>query len=78
MTNTDDRMALGKRLRAARETAGMSQQDVADRLCIRRPAVSEIEDGKRAVKALELRDLARLYGVGVNYLLGEEVAAQAA
>lgn len=65
----DPQKQLAQRLRAAREAAGMSQQDVADRLSIRRPAISEIENGKRAVIAQELAQMARLYGMSTDALL---------
>ena len=69
---------LGARLAAARHQAGLSQQQVADRLGMRRPAISEIETGERDVKALELDRFAQLYGVTLEWLLGRDAVAQAA
>ena len=69
---------LGARLAAARHAAGLSQQQVADKLGMRRPAISEIETGERDVKALELDRLAHLYGVALEWLLGRDAVAQAA
>ena len=73
-----DAKALGARLAAARHQAGLSQQQVADRLGMRRPAISEIETGERDVKALELDRFAQLYGVTLEWLLGRDAVAQAA
>jgi Zn-dependent peptidase ImmA (M78 family)/transcriptional regulator with XRE-family HTH domain len=60
--------SLSDRLRLAREQAGLTQQQVADWLGIRRPGVVEIESGKRAVKSDELAKLATLYGRSLSWL----------
>lgn len=52
---------LGRRLRSARLTAGLTQDEVADALGVPRPTISQIEAGKRGVGSLELAELARLY-----------------
>lgn len=65
--------ALGERLRDAREYLGLSQQEVADLLSVSRPAVSQMEAGKRKVSTLELREFARLYRRPYGWLVGEEV-----
>lgn len=68
-----DRMALADRLRQARERAGLTQEQAADLLGVRRPAISEIEAGKRAVESTELFRLAEIYGVSFRALVrGEE------
>lgn len=53
---------LAKRLREARERAGLTQEEVARRLNIPRSAVALLEAGKRKVSGLELANLAYLYG----------------
>lgn len=63
--------ALGERLREAREYLGLSQQEVADLLKLSRPAVTQMEAGKRKVSTLELRELARLYRRPYDWLVGE-------
>ena len=63
---------LPERLRQAREEAGLTQQQVADWLSIRRPSVVEMEKGLRGVKSDELVRLANLYGRSIGWLiLGE-------
>ena len=55
--------------------AGLSQAQVARLLDLHRPAVSEIEAGKRRVSAEELAQLAGLFDVSVAWLIGETAEA---
>ncbi len=66
------RGVLAERLRTARELSGLSQGQVAKRLGIHRPSVSEIEAGRRRVSAEELTELADLYAVDLSWLAGVE------
>jgi len=66
-----DREGLARRLKEAREYLGLSQEYVAQQTQIPRPAISEIEAGRRKVDSIELKQFARLYGRPVEYLLGE-------
>ncbi len=56
---------LAARIRATRQAAGLTQGAVADALGLSRPAVSQLEAGKRSVSGLELERLARLCGRGM-------------
>jgi transcriptional regulator with XRE-family HTH domain len=67
----DAKGAIGARLRLAREQAGLSQGQVAVKLDLHRPTVSEIEAGRRRVAADEVGKFARLYKVSVSWLIGE-------
>ncbi len=64
---------LAGRLKAARENAGLTQQEVAEEVGMTRLAVVRIEAGKRAVNSLELAEMARLYGRGIAEFLEEGV-----
>ena len=66
-----DRDRLAQRLKEAREYLGLSQEYVAQQTRMPRPAISEIEAGRRRVESLELRRLASLYGRPLSYLLEE-------
>jgi transcriptional regulator with XRE-family HTH domain len=68
----DDAAQLARRLRDAREFTNLSQQFVAEQTGIPRSAVSDIERGTRRVESLELKRLAALYRMPVDYLLGNE------
>ena len=59
---------VAKRLRLAREQAGLSQGQVAKVLGMHRPTISEIEAGRRKVSADELTTFAKTYAVSVAWL----------
>ncbi len=67
---------LARRLKTARENAGLTQHDVADKIGIPRTAVVQIEAGKRAVNSLELEKLARLFGRGIGEFVSETPFAE--
>lgn len=67
-----DRKQLAERLREAREGAGLSQEEVAQKLGLPRPAISQIENGHRRVEALELARLAKLYARPLAFFADEE------
>jgi Zn-dependent peptidase ImmA (M78 family)/DNA-binding XRE family transcriptional regulator len=60
---------LGRRLRRARERAGITQGEAGQALDLDDTAVAKIERGRRRVGALELKHLASLYRVPVDDLL---------
>lgn len=68
----DDAQQLARRLREAREFVNLSQQFVAEQTGIPRSAVSDIERGSRRVESLELKRLAELYRMPVDYFLGND------
>lgn len=65
---------VASRIREARESLGLTQEEVSGALGIPRTSVHAMETGKRGVSALELRRLARLYRRRVEWLLGEDDA----
>lgn len=63
-----------KRLRWAREQAGLSQGQVAKILGVHRPTISSIEAGVRHVKADEIQQFAQIYEVEESWIIkGDEV-----
>ena len=67
----------GERVKAARERAGISQEQLAAKiqlagLSITQKAASRIETGDRVVADYELQYLADALGTSVLYLLGME------
>ncbi len=64
-------LELSRRLKAARENCGLTQQEVADDLGMSRTAIALIEAGKRSVNSLELEQLSRLYGRSIQEFVSE-------
>jgi transcriptional regulator with XRE-family HTH domain len=65
-----DLMALGTRVRRARERAGHGQRELAEATGIPRAHLSRLEDGGRSRATLEqLNLLARILGVSLQHLL---------
>jgi Zn-dependent peptidase ImmA (M78 family)/DNA-binding XRE family transcriptional regulator len=63
---------LGQRLRIARDSARLTQEDAAERLGMSRTTVVAIEKGDRRARLDEVRGFAQLYGTSVNALLRDE------
>lgn len=74
--SNQQRNEMAARLREAREYLGMSQDEVAIALKLSRPAITNIESGTRKVEAVELEQLANLYGRPVNYFLTGKVPVE--
>ncbi|SRR5579884_412316 len=73
MSKTDEKnVAIGKRLRLAREQAGLSQGQVAKKLGLHRPSITETEAGRRKASPQELVELARLYDVSIDWLVNAD------
>lgn len=67
--SSSEREKIATRIRDARVMAGLSQAQAAEKLNLQRPAISEIESGKRKVSAEEIIQLAELYRVDISWLL---------
>lgn len=63
---------LGLRIKGFRESAGISQQELAEKLDISRPTVSQMESGERKVAADELIKLSGIFNLSVDGLLDLE------
>ena len=74
----DDAAKLARKLREAREYVNLSQQFVAAQTGIPRSAISDIERGTRRVESLELKRLAELYRMPIDFFLGTEPDPEAA
>lgn len=62
-------MGFGETLRRLREDAGMTQEDVANRLGISGQAVGAWENGRARPRLSKLNELARLLGVDASDLV---------
>ena len=61
---------LGARIAALRHSRGMSQQQLAAQLDVSASAVGMYEQGRREPSGQQIVQLARLFGVSTDYLLG--------
>jgi transcriptional regulator with XRE-family HTH domain len=68
------KVAIGARIKMAREMAGLSQGQVAKLMGLHRPSVTEMEAGNRRVSTDELEQLAVHFDVSTAWLLGEDEA----
>jgi transcriptional regulator with XRE-family HTH domain len=66
------RTKFGERIVAAREAAGLSQKDLADKLGISQRSLSWWERQNVALKPEQLADLAEALGVSADHLLGRD------
>jgi transcriptional regulator with XRE-family HTH domain len=71
MGKSDDTrpVAIGERLRWAREQAGLTQTQIARMLNCHRPTISQIEAGQRIVRPDEIARFASLYGVQESWII---------
>ena len=65
---------IAAKLKAARESAGLKQEDVAGYLDVTPQKVSSFETGRTRVDVDTLGKLCELYKLDVNYILGLEKA----
>lgn len=74
--STDDEaaQALARRLREQRSFLNLTQQFVAQQTGIPRTAISDIERGARRVDSLELKRLAEIYRMPIDYFVGGDAA----
>lgn len=64
---TAEYAAFARRLREAREEAGLSQEQAARRLGRGQSFVSKCESGERRVDVVELKAFAKVYGVPMSF-----------
>lgn len=65
------------RLKSVRAKSGLSQKDVAERLFISQQAYAKYEIGSSSPNPETLSNIAKLFGVSVDYLVGNEPVEQA-
>lgn len=68
---------LGEKIKTARKAQRITQQALADRLGVHRSTIANYELERRRPSLSELKEVARILHVDVNYLLeGQEVSAE--
>lgn len=67
---------LGDKLRNLRKQKHLTQQQVADKLELTRPAYTAYETNKRTPDANMLKELSNIYDVSADYLLGNDLTPE--
>ena len=67
--NDEKQKTIGRRIRAAREEAGLSQEQLGEKIGYSAMGVSHIENGDRKIKLEDLQEIAQVLGIEINYLL---------
>jgi transcriptional regulator with XRE-family HTH domain len=65
-------LRIGRKIKELREALDLSQQELANRLDISRPTVSQIENGERRISAEEIKKLAKIFNISADRLLDLE------
>lgn len=63
---------LAKKIKTIREKIGFSQEDLAKKLGVSRVAISQIENGKRKLKAEEILKLSKIFNISTDALLEDK------
>jgi Zn-dependent peptidase ImmA (M78 family)/transcriptional regulator with XRE-family HTH domain len=71
-----DQAELGRRLKQARESCGLTQEDTAREMAIARATVAQIELGNRSVSGLELAKFSYLYARDIREFLASNFSAE--
>ncbi len=67
-------MTLGEKIRKARNHSGLSQEQLAEKMCVSRSAVAKWEAGNGLPDIENLKLLSRILGVSLDQLLQEDSA----
>lgn len=65
-------MTFGEKLKEARKEAGLSQEQFAEKLSVSRSAVAKWESDKGMPDVNNLKVIAQLLGISIDYLLDED------
>lgn len=62
-------MTLGEKLKSARKSAGLTQEQLAEKLLVSRQAITKWESDRGMPDVENLKSLSQLLGVSIDYLL---------
>jgi len=61
---------IGEKIQNYRKKNNLNQNDLAQMLSIKRPTLSKIESGERKLSALEIKEVAQVFNISTDELLG--------
>lgn len=73
-SESEERKAMGRRLRAVREALGLTQEGITDDLGITITGWSAWESGRNAVNVVLLSRVARRYGFTTDYITSGDLS----
>lgn len=62
-------MNIGKKIKECRKKAGLSQEQLAEKLCVSRQAITKWESNRGIPDIGNLQNISKLFGVSIDYLL---------
>ena len=65
-------MNLGEKLREHRKKAGLSQEELAEKLSVSRQAITKWESNRGLPSIESLQNISKLFDVSIDYLLDEK------
>jgi len=65
-------MTFSEKLKEARKNSGLSQEQLAEKLCVSRQAVTKWETGKGLPDVENIKAISSLLNVSIDYLLSDE------
>ena len=65
-------MTLGEKIKTARKNAGLTQEQMAEKLMISRPAITKWESDKGIPDIDNLKAISKLLDVSLDYLLNDD------
>lgn len=68
-TKGQEKMTFGEKLRSARKSAGLTQEQLADRLLVSRQAITKWESDKGLPDIENLKQISALLDISIDYLL---------
>ena len=67
-----EKNTMGARIRECRKAVGMTQEELAERLCCKKSLISQYENNKVDIKGSVIVELAEVLGNTAGYLLNGE------
>ncbi|SEV85654.1 helix-turn-helix domain-containing protein [[Clostridium] fimetarium] len=64
-------MSIGEKLKESRKKAGLSQEQLAEKLCVSRQAITKWESDRGMPDIGNLQSISKLFGVSIDYMLDD-------
>lgn len=66
-------MYFNEKLKECRKQVGLSQEELAEKLCVSRQAITKWENGRGMPNIESLQSIAKIFNVSIDYLLEDKV-----